>query len=216
MSPLPSSGLPMFPLGAVVLPGELLPLRVFERRYTEMIPDVLATDGRFGVVLIERGSEVGGGDVRADVGTAVEIDQWTPSGAGRMSLTCRGLARIRVEAWLPDDPYPRAVVRDDPDEAVGDVVWDGIMERRAQLRLLCGQGGRRDPQLRWIAAHLLDDVCYADGDPVAESFRAASDLPLGTADRHAVLAAPDPARRIDAIESALDDLVAALRFRLNP
>ena len=57
--------LPMFPLGSTMLPGQQLPLHVFEPRYQELVRDCLdAPDGpRFGVVLIARGNEVGGGDV---------------------------------------------------------------------------------------------------------------------------------------------------------
>ncbi|WP_415830929.1 LON peptidase substrate-binding domain-containing protein [Janibacter anophelis] len=56
--------LPMFPLGTVLLPGNPLPLQVFEPRYLAMLRDIAGGDGRFGVVLIERGFEVGGGDQR--------------------------------------------------------------------------------------------------------------------------------------------------------
>ena len=60
--------LPMFPLGTVLLPGAPLPLQVFEPRYRGLTHDCLAGVPEFGVVLIERGSEVGGGDVRTNVG----------------------------------------------------------------------------------------------------------------------------------------------------
>ena len=64
-SDLPGS-LPLFPLtGAVLLPRGQLPLNIFEPRYREMVSDCLRDDQSFGVVLIERGSEVGGGDQRA-------------------------------------------------------------------------------------------------------------------------------------------------------
>ncbi len=63
----------MFPLGTVLLPGMPLSLHVFEPRYRQMVDDCRAGDGTFGVVLIERGSEVGGGDVRTDVGTLTRI-----------------------------------------------------------------------------------------------------------------------------------------------
>ncbi len=206
----------MFPLGAVLLPGEQLPLKIFEPRYAAMVPDVESAGGRFGTVLIERGSEVGGGDVRAMVGTLAQIDRLAQSGPGRYSLLCTGVSRLRIEAWLPDDPYPRADVDDLVDEPTSeDIDWTTLMHKRAQLQLLCGQGGRKDPQLRWIASQLTRPVAYGDGDPTADSFRAASDLPLGPADRHSVLQAPDAARRVEVIETALDDLIAALRFRLK-
>ncbi|HEX5095168.1 MAG TPA: LON peptidase substrate-binding domain-containing protein, partial [Acidimicrobiia bacterium] len=57
----------MFPLGTVLFPHALLPLQVFEPRYRVMMRNLLDGEREFGVVLIERGSEVGGGDVRFDV-----------------------------------------------------------------------------------------------------------------------------------------------------
>ncbi|HEX4162859.1 MAG TPA: LON peptidase substrate-binding domain-containing protein, partial [Acidimicrobiales bacterium] len=57
--------LPMFPLSAVLFPQATMPLHVFEPRYRQLMHDCLEGDPRFGVVLIERGSEVGGGDQRA-------------------------------------------------------------------------------------------------------------------------------------------------------
>ena len=67
--------IPMFPLGIVLFPTQLLPLHVFEPRYRAMTRDLLAGDGRFGVVLIERGNEVGGGDTRSDFGCVAQLVQ---------------------------------------------------------------------------------------------------------------------------------------------
>lgn len=64
------AALPMFPLESVQLPGETLPLRIFEPRYRELVTDCLAGDRRFGVVLIAAGREVGGGERRCDVGVS--------------------------------------------------------------------------------------------------------------------------------------------------
>ncbi len=106
--------LAMFPLGSVLFPGMPLPLRVFEPRYVAMLSAVLAdTDHEFGVVLIERGSEVGGGDVRFGVGTVariVSVEQNDDS----IELLATGVARFEVERWLQDDPFPRARVRELP------------------------------------------------------------------------------------------------------
>ena len=55
----------MFPLGTVLFPTLILPLHVFEPRYRALVENCLAApQPEFGVVLIERGSEVGGDDVR--------------------------------------------------------------------------------------------------------------------------------------------------------
>jgi Lon protease-like protein len=102
--------LAMFPLESVLLPGSLLPLHVFEERYRIMIGECLAGDGTFGVVLIERGREVGGGDWRVDAGTVAVIVDASELPGGRFALVCRGTTRLRVVEWLPDDPYPVALV----------------------------------------------------------------------------------------------------------
>lgn len=108
--------LAMFPLESVLLPGSLLPLHVFEERYRIMINECLADDGTFGVVLIERGREVGGGDWRVGVGTAAVIVDSSELPGGRYALVCRGTTRLRVVEWLPDDPYPVALVEIDTSE----------------------------------------------------------------------------------------------------
>ena len=61
-------------------------------------------------MLIERGSEVGGGDVRASIGTVARIVRVTPLGNGRFEIVAAGLRRLSVLEWLADDPYPRADV----------------------------------------------------------------------------------------------------------
>ncbi len=205
----------MFPLGSVLLPGETLPLRIFEPRYADLLDDVLAGDRTFGVVLIERGSEVGGGDERGVVGTLARVDESTATGPRRYSVSCVGIERIRVEAWDSDDPYPQARTCSLPDAPSPPIDLSGVLAKRAQLQLLCGQGGRMDPQLRWVASQLAHPVDYTGPDPTADTFRAASDLPLGAADRQRVLEAPDAAARVDVIDAAVDDLIAALRFRLQ-
>ncbi len=102
----------MFPLGSVLFPEMPLPLRVFEPRYVAMLSAVLGDPEReFGVVLIERGWEVGGGDVRFDVGTVARVARVEISD-GTIELLATGAARFEVVRWLGDDPYPRAEVRE--------------------------------------------------------------------------------------------------------
>src|SRR6056297_1832821 len=112
--------LPMFPLGSVLFPTMVLPLHVFEPRYRALVEHCLATDKEFGVCLIERGSEVGGGDLRTDVGTVAQIIDAEQFDDGRWALACVGTRRIRIDRWLQDVPYPRALVEpwlDDPPDA---------------------------------------------------------------------------------------------------
>jgi Lon protease-like protein len=101
----------MFPLSSVLFPHASMPLHVFEPRYRAMLRDCLAGDARFGIVLIERGSEVGGSDQRSALGTRGVISQAAELPDGRWVLEVEGEALIEVEEWLPDDPYPEALVR---------------------------------------------------------------------------------------------------------
>ena len=87
----------MFPLERAMLPGEELPLRIFEPRYSAMVADCLATDDpAFGVVMIAAGREVGGGDTRSDVGALAHLTEVAEFGDGRYRLNCVVAERIRT------------------------------------------------------------------------------------------------------------------------
>jgi Lon protease-like protein len=200
----------MFPLGSVLLPSMWLPLRVFEPRYRQLTRDVLAGDGTFGVVMIERGSEVGGGDVRTDVGCRARVVRAEELGGGQWGLLCVGVERMRVREWLSDDPYPRAVVDPWPDEPAeqgpGDEdAWARVLERFGEVRRLAAELG---------LPGALDDVDL-DPDPAMASYQVALASPLGALDRHRVLASPSRAARLGLLEEQLDDAVVLLRARLD-
>lgn len=120
--PVPASGvkleqLPMFPLASVLFPYGILPLHVFEERYRALMADCLAGKREFGVVLISRGQEVGGGDLRVGTGTVAEVEAASEFKDGRLAVIARGKSRLAVREWLDDDPYPRAIVERLPDPA---------------------------------------------------------------------------------------------------
>jgi uncharacterized protein len=202
--------MPMFPLGTVLLPGGVLPLHVFEPRYRQLVIDCLADDSgepEFGVTLIERGSEVGGGDERAPVGVVARIVQVEPLPEGRYALVTVGTRRFRVNAWLPDDPYPLADVdewRDlDPDAAELPARVAAATDRLREVLDLAAQLGGVPP-----------DLTISD-DPLVASYHLAGLAPLGPADRYRLLCAPSPAERLDLFAECLDDVEAMLRFRLT-
>ena len=114
-----STILPMFPLTSVLFPGAPLPLRVFEPRYRQLVADVMTTNREFGVVLIARGSEVGGGDQRLSAGTIATIEGLSEIEGGQFALLARGMQRFEVRQWLADDPYPKARVERQPEELGG-------------------------------------------------------------------------------------------------
>lgn len=203
--------MPMFPLGSVLLPGAMLPLHVFEPRYRALVQDCLAADEHeFGVVLIDRGHEVGGGDIRRDVGTVARMVQVAQLEGGRYAVVAVGTRRIQVDEWLPDDPYPRAEVTDWPDDETDDA-GDDLEElyRRVAARV------------RRIAA-LAIELGDAAGDPSTElsddplvgSYQLAVLAPLSTADEYDLLGARGPRRRLALLDERLDDVDATQRFRL--
>jgi len=206
----------MFPLEWVLLPGEELSLRIFELRYTVMVGDLVRSgDPRFGVVLIARGREVGGGEQRNDVGAMASITACTELGGGRYALRCLTGERIRVGQWLPDDPYPRAdieVWRDEPGEPVSDRQFGELEERIVALhkRMAVARG-------RWVTAGrdaMLGGRRLRSLDPVQRLYSLACRVPMGEADRYAVLAAPSLSDRLAALYEAIETVSARVEFEL--
>ena len=120
--------------------------------------------------------------------------------------------RIRVNAWLPDDPYPLADVDDWPDE---DPDAAGLGERVASLTARLSQVIGLAVELGDVPAGAVD-LASIDEDPLVGSYHLAALAPLGPADRHRLLCAPSPAARLDLLAESLDDVEAMLRFRLSP
>jgi Lon protease-like protein len=201
--------MPMFPLGSVLLPGAVLPLHVFERRYHQLVRDCLdLQDPEFGVVLIDRGSEVGGGDSRAGVGVVARMLHVATIDSDRFALVTVGTRRIRVTRWLPDDPYPRAEVDDWPDDDDGGVPPERIAATMARARSCAGLAVEMGDQSSVPEVELT-------GDPSFDSFLLAAVSPFGPADRYAALCATDAATRVELIDRLLGDVEAGLRFRLG-
>jgi Lon protease-like protein len=115
------SCLPLFPLGTVLYPGGLLPLRIFEVRYLDMIGKCHKTGAPFGVVALTHGSEVRkpedgpGGDGFASevfntVGTLATISSFSVPQPGLMVIRCTGAQRFEISSreklkhglWIAD------------------------------------------------------------------------------------------------------------------
>ena len=197
----------MFPLGTVLLPGAYLSLHVFEPRYRALVQACLEGTPEFGVALIERGSEVGGGDTRFDVGCVARIVEVVHLPDGRWALGTVGARRIRVNRWLEDDPYPVADVTPWPDPPPGPAA--------AEARGLLVAATRR---LLALAAELGDAVAAAtadvDDDPILATFQLAALAPLGPMDRLAVLGAADPDERAALLGRLLGDATDLAEARL--
>lgn len=114
--------LPMFPLEHAIVPSMIVPLRIFEARYRQFARDLQAMkEPSFGIVGIERGREVGGNDQRFDVGVVMRVLHAEEFSDGQWALTSVASRRLAVAEWLPEDPYPRALVVDRYDQLEEDV-----------------------------------------------------------------------------------------------
>lgn len=197
----------MFPLGTVLLPGADLALHVFEPRYQELVRVCLEGTPEFGVALIERGSEVGGGEARFDVGCVAGIVEAVPFPDGRWALTAVGLRRIRIQQWLPDAPYPRAEVSDWADPPPGPTAAEDRRRLVARLRHVLALAAE-------LGAAVPDATVDLDDDPVRAGYQAADLAPLGPLDLQAVLAAPTPDERAGLLTRLLDDVAVMLAARV--
>ena len=201
----------MFPLGSVLFPGMVLPLHVFEPRYRQLVQDCLAEENaEFGVTLIDRGSEVGGGDIRSMVGTVARIVQVAELDDGRYAVVTAGTRRIRVDYWLPDDPYPMAEVTDWPDD-------EGELD--AQARELLTTAAARVRRVNALATELggsgADATTEISDDPTVGSYHLCALAPLGPADQQRLLSAGGAMQRLQLLGEALDDVEALLQFQLQ-
>jgi Lon protease-like protein len=203
--------LPMFPLGSVLFPSLALPLHVFEPRYRAMTQHLLSegVEPDFGVVLIERGSEVGGEDVRRSVGSVARVREAAELPDGRWVLLALGTRRVRVVEWLPDDPWPRAIVEDLPDEPDGAEVEPDTWERvRGTLRRVLGLAAELGEAAVAATIELADD-------PALASFQAAAVAPLGPVDQYRVLECRRVAERVALLDGLLSDQAELLEARLR-
>lgn len=183
----------MFPLGSVLFPHMPLLLRVFEERYLVMLARMLEEEStQFGVVLIERGQEVGGGEQRFGFGTLAQIAQFGEQ-EGVVALVAQGEHRFEIIEWLEEAPYPMAVIRELPD-----LDWD---ESLRPLRTRAEAAVRRTLALASEFADLpwAWDVELAE-DPAAAAWQLAAISPLGPLDQVQLL-------RSASMEELLDDLL---------
>ena len=168
--------MPMFPLSTVLMPAMPLSLRIFEERYLKLLGDLMLDENpEFGVVLIERGAEIGGGEKRPGIGTLASVtdigtlDQF-------YGLESTGTQRFRVNAWLPDDPYPMADI-----DFIPDLVWnDSLMPARVHL----------ETKVRNLLAFASEfgDLQYGpeteiSDDPMDACWQLAGMLPVGGLDQ---------------------------------
>jgi uncharacterized protein len=199
--------LPMFPLGTVLMPAMPLSLRIFEERYLKLLGDLLGAEvPEFGVVLIARGPEVGGGEQRFDIGTIASVTEIGTTDEF-YGLQAVGSQRFRVNAWLPDDPYPLADI-----DILPELTWDdNLMPLRVHVE-------GRVRKLLAFASEFGDlqygaDTSLSD-DPLEACWQLAGILPVGQLDQIDLLKSQSAeellGRIYDTVVSAEDTLQALI------
>jgi Lon protease-like protein len=195
--------IPVFPLGTVLFPYMPLSLRLFEERYLVMLAQMLeAEQPQFGVVLIERGQEVGGGEHRFQLGTLGLISEMA-GGEGFVAVNAEGGSRFEVVGWLDDDPYPRADIRFlDPLE------WH---ESLRPLRDLAEHAVRRAlamasefTEQRWAS------VVELSNDPLEACWQIAGIAPVGELDQLSFLRAESMEQLLTAVLDRTTDAAESL------
>ncbi len=178
----------MFPLGMVVFPHQVIGLCIFEPRYKQMLEDVAPTS-TFGTCLIERGSEVGGGDKRTSVGTIVQIRGVHHLADAKTLIMVEGISCFEVATWLADDPYPRALTNE---RCCDDVSVEPALLKSTEsaVRAL------RNLQSEVMADQCLQANCEMDPDPKVRTWQLCSMTPMSIFDQFKVLSLSNPNDRL--------------------
>lgn len=219
-----AEALPLFPLGAVLFPGVVLPLHVFEPRYRTLVQDLMtaaAQDGvpEFGVVAIRAGHEVGEGSVDGPgslhaVGCTAVLREVGQMEDGRYAITSVGGARFRLRgiSATAGTPYLTGLVdRIDESDGVGPDVY-----ARAVSRSFGAYGERLGLEGRDEQDAPEDVAAAAASSPQRLSYLVAASMLLPEPERQRLLEIPDTAARLQAelallgSENALIDAFGAL------
>ncbi|HQZ03970.1 MAG TPA: LON peptidase substrate-binding domain-containing protein [Thauera sp.] len=183
--------LPLFPLKTVLFPEGVLPLRIFEPRYMDMVTRCLREGTAFGVCLIAAGEEVGETAVPHAVGTEARIEQWDMEQVGLLTLLTRGGRRFSVidheverdgllvaeVRWL-EEPAPQPVP-----QAQSDLL--------PLLRTIVAELGDRLPP-----PHRFDDAAWVGA-------RYAELLPIPTQAKQSLLELDDVLSRLEILQQFL-------------
>jgi Lon protease-like protein len=188
--------LPLFPLGAVLFPGLVLPLHIFEERYRTLVRELLAQPAeqrRFGVIAIRAGRETGVAGVTAlhEVGCVAAIREVTEHGDGRYDLVTVGTMRFRLLGLHEPQGYLVGEVAGLPEVAGNDAeaalaapeVQRGF---RGYLDALATKGPAS------ITIPTLPD------EPLLLSYLVAAAMVVDLTDRQDLLAQPDAVSRLAA------------------
>jgi uncharacterized protein len=178
--------IPLFPLNNVLFPGGILPLRIFEPRYLEMISTCMKEGSGFGVALILSGSEVGEAAKTYDIGSYARIIDWNLRDDGLLGISVQSAGRLRI---LATEVRPNQLIY-------------------ADVELIEEQQTQTFPQQYRVAVDLLRDIIAKAGghyaelephydDPLWVSGRLAELLPIELLQKQHMLQMDDPLQRLE-------------------
>ena len=177
--------LPLFPLNTVLFPDGLLPLRIFETRYVDMVGRCMRQGSPFGVVPIRSGAEVGGVVETAELGTTARIVDFSRLPDGLLGITCKGERKFRVlKLWQQPDGLN-----------VGDIEYlpaEVVVELPVEYHHLGDLLRKVLPELGEPYASMPGN--YTDASWV--SARLAEILPVSAADKAGLLELDEPLARL--------------------
>ena len=200
--------LPLFPLGAVLYPGMLLPLHIFEERYRQLVRDLLdrAEPRRFGVIAIRKGRETGVDGVHSlyEIGCTATLRRVDEREDGRFDIVTVGTQRFRLLALDRTRPYLRGEVELLAEEPVDPAVaGPAVRVIQAAFREYL------DALTEWGGATVrLEDL---PDEPVLLSFIVAAAMVIDLPERQALLTESDTVRRMAMQRALLSRETAMLR-----
>jgi len=186
--------IPLFPLNTVLFPGGVLPLRIFEPRYLDMVSNCLRSETGIGVVLIKEGSEVGTAAQPHDVGTMASICYWNKRNDGLLGMTLKGEQRFRI---LSQTIEPNQLILADV-ELLTDVAETPVLAEYQHLVDLLKQIiSQLEPPYTTMPTH-YDDAAWV-------SARLVELLPLQLSKKQYLLEAEDPLERLTELSASLHE-----------
>jgi Lon protease-like protein len=189
----PYLDLPLFPLGTVLYPGGQLSLRIFERRYLDMVRECARTGGSFGVCLILEGQEAGAPALPAAVGTLAHIVDFHNREDGLLGILAEGGERFRVmRTRVRSDGLVRGDVDTWPVEPTHEVPVELALLQSILERLIETMA----PQWRHAPRHRYDDASWL-------GFRLAELLPLQADEQQRLLEITNPVQRLAELRDIL-------------
>jgi uncharacterized protein len=200
--------LPLFPLGAVLYPGMLLPLHIFEERYRQLVRDLLdgAEPRRFGVIAIRKGRETGIDGVHSlyEIGCTATLRRVEEREDGRFDIVSLGTQRFRLLTLDRTRPYLQGEV-----EMLADEPADPADAGPAVRMIQAAFREYLDALTEWGGATVrLEDL---PDEPELLSFIVAAAMVIDLPERQAMLAEPDTLRRLAMQRALLSRETAMLR-----